>query len=267
MIDSEDQSPTAQAAAASPSERPDGSRRDPAGPLFFVHVMKTAGSTFRRRMIRELGRDAVFPVPGLDPAAALPNVEVGYLAGLPAERHAGIRGYAPHLPYFATQLVPTPSHVLTILRHPVERTISYLKMHHRDRGLGPDRTLESIYELPYQNALHIKDYQVRVFATTADEGIETVLTPVHIDDRRMELAKAHLRSVDILGLQEDFDLFVDEAVRRLGWRPNLLVKDQRRSAPVEVSSTLRRRIAEDNPADVEFYEYARDLVAERRRLA
>ena len=229
--------------------------------------MKTAGSTFRRRMVRELGAAQVFPSTELDPPEALPNLKVSYLTSVDAGRLRSVRAFAAHLPYFATELVPTPSLTLTILRHPVERTISYLKQHHRDRSLGPERTLESIYELPWHHSLHIKNYQARVFATEAHEGIDSVLTEVEMDPFRLARAKERIRSVDILGLQERFDEFVEEAVGRLGWRGNLIVQDQRRSEPVEVSKSFRRRIADDNAEDVELYEFACDLYEARRREA
>jgi hypothetical protein len=237
--------------------------RDSAGPIFFVHVMKTGGSTFRRRMQRQLGSDAVFPYPPLDPPEMQPNVDVTYLAGLPTERLAAIRGFTGHLPYFATELVPTPSCVLTILRDPVERTISFLKQHHRDRGLGPERSLESIYDLPWHRNLHMLNAQVRVFASAADEGIKTVMHRLDIDARRMELAKDHLQQVDVLGLQEHYDEFVDRAEARLGW-PSFKVNPQRVSTPVPVPEALRRRIAADNEPDLEFYAFACDLVRRRR---
>jgi hypothetical protein len=233
----------------------------PAGPLFFVHVMKTGGSTFRQRMRRELGREAVFPYAPLDPPEAEPNLLVSYLAGLDPERLARIRGFAGHLPFFATELVPRPAHIVTILRNPVERTISFLKQHHRDRGLGPERSLESIYDLEWHRTLHMLNYQVRVFASTADEGIESVLHPLDIDERRMKIAEEHLGRVDVLGVTEEFDRFVAKAVERLGWNADLVVPNRRVSDHIEVPTSLRRKIAADNEADLAFYEHARQLIS------
>jgi hypothetical protein len=237
------------------------------GPVFFVHVMKTGGSTFRRHLVHQLGRDAVFPHRVLDADQELRNTSVSYLAQLPAERLAGIRAFTGHFPFFATELVPTPSLVLTLLRDPVDRTVSYLKQHHRDRGLGPERTLESIYESKWHRRLFILDYQVRVFATTATDGIESVMEHVEIDEQRMAVAKDHLRRVDVIGMQDDHQAFVADVSRRLGWPSIAPVRDQRVSAPVEISASFRRRIAEDNRRDVEFYEFARELHAERRRAS
>jgi hypothetical protein len=235
------------------------------GPIFFVHVMKTGGSTFRQHLVQHVGREALFPHPTLDPREASPNLKVSYLAALPPERLAQMRAFSGHFPFFATEVVPRPSVVLTLLRDPVERTISYLKQHHRDRNLGPERTLESIYDLDWHRQLHLLNYQVRVFATTADEGVDSVLEPVDIDERRMTIAREHLRRVDVLGLQEQHGAFVADASHRLGWGPAAPVPDQRVSAPVDVSMALRRRIAEDNQRDLEFYEFARELYEERRR--
>ena len=144
------------------------------GPLFFVHVMKTGGTTFRRRLVQEFGAEAVFPYSRLDPSDGQPNVQVEYLTSLSPDRLARIKAFSGHYPFFATELLPRPSHVLTILRDPVERTISHLKQHHRSRGLGPERSLESIYDLEMHRTLHMLNYQVRVFASTADEGIRSV---------------------------------------------------------------------------------------------
>ena len=230
-------------------------------PLFFVHVMKTGGTTFRHRLVQQFGAESVFPFAKLDPPEVGPNVQVGYLRSVSRDRLIRIKAFSGHYPFFATELVPRPPRVITILRDPVERTISYLKQHHRDRGLGPERSLESIYDLEWHRMLHMHNYQVRVFASTADEGIHSVLHWLDIDARRMEIAKEHLGRVEFLGLTEHFDEFVSRVVEQLGWRSDTTIRNQRVSDPAPVPEWLRRRIAADNEADLEFYAYARELVA------
>jgi hypothetical protein len=230
-------------------------------PLFFVHVMKTGGTTFRHRLVREFGAESVFPCAKLDPPELGPNVQVGYLSSASPDRLVRIKAFSGHYPFFATELVPRSPRVLTILRDPVERTISYLKQHHRDRGLGSERSLESIYDLEWHRLLHMHNYQVRVFASTADEGIQSVLHWLDIDDRRMKIAKEHLDRVEFLGLTEHSDEFVSRVVEQLGWSPDTTIPNQRVSEPMPVPESLRRRIAADNEADLEFYAYARELVA------
>lgn len=234
------------------------------GPIFFIHVMKTGGTTFRHHLMRNVGRDAMFPHPVLDADQELPQANLSYLSHLSPERLASIRAFTGHFPFFATELVPRPSLILTMLRDPVERTISYLKHHHRHRALGPERSLESIYDIEWHRHLHLQDYQARIFATTANDGVGSVMRYVEIDDQRLATAKEHLKRVDVVGLQEDHQSFVAEAARRLGWPSGGQVPNKRVSAPVQISTAFRRRIAEDNQRDLEFYEFARELCADRR---
>jgi hypothetical protein len=229
--------------------------------LFFVHVMKTGGTTFRRRLVHEFGPEAVFPYSQLDPPELQPNYQLDRLTSLPPERLARIKAFSGHFPYFATKLVPRPSLVVTLLRDPVDRTISYLKQHHRDRGLGPERSLESIYDIDMHRQMHMLNYQVRVFASTAEEGVRSVMHPLDIDQHRMELAKEHLEQVDIVGITEQYDEFLSRVVQRLGWDAGVQISSQRVSEPVAVPDSLRRRIAAENEADLEFYAYARELLA------
>ena len=87
-----------------------------------------------------------------------------------------------------------------------------------------------------------------------------------VDAARLAVAKENLAEVDIVGLTESYDDFLDEVEARFGWtvardtRTNVTPASARRP----VSQALRRRIAEDNATDVELYEHAKELVALRR---
>ena len=63
----------------------------------------------------------------------------------PPERRATIRGYMGHYPYVASQLLGEDPVTLTILRDPVERTISYLKHCKRYHDHHRELSLEEIY--------------------------------------------------------------------------------------------------------------------------
>ena len=81
-------------------------------------------------------------------------------------------------------------------------------------------------------------------------------------------AKANLAKVDVLGLNEGYGDFVADLRRRFGWWPSGLNSPARTnvsSEPWAVSEALRRQIARDNALDLEFYDYARQLVEQRRR--
>jgi hypothetical protein len=139
---------------------------------------------------------------------------------------------------------------LTILRDPVERTISHLK-----QEALPARTLEDAYEDPDVQR-RIANHQTRMFAFTADDGIENFATPLEIDERRYQIACDHLAAVDLVGFQDRFDPFLDAIVDRFGW-VKAPVQRVRVSADVPVSAGLRRRIEADSEPDIAFHSYAR----------
>jgi hypothetical protein len=143
-----------------------------------------------------------------------------------------------------------------------------------------ERSLEEIYEDDAVFRHYLDNAQTKVFALTAEErelalaaaapnaDAAPLARSVPIPSHRFEQAKANLAKVDVVGLNETYGDFLEELHNRFGWWPNG-VKQQARanvsSEDWEVSAALRRRIAEDLTVDREFYEYARELVAARRR--
>jgi hypothetical protein len=231
--------------------------------FFFIHVMKTGGSTFVQHIRANFERDEVYPYHELDPEDQLPRFNVQYLTSLSPERRARIRLYMGHFPFVATQLLDTELVTLTILRDPVERTISYLKHCKRYHEQHRSLSLEEIYEDRLFFAMLMQDHQAKLFAMTPEDQPESYHDVIEVDERRLEIAKANLERVDVLGLQERFPEFLEEVQRRYGWRIDG-VRDRRVGEDTTVPSSFRRRIAEDNAADLEFYEHARRLWDRRR---
>jgi hypothetical protein len=228
--------------------------------FFFIHVMKTAGTSFRYLMMRHFARDEVFPNQREEVDAARAYSDPSYLLSLPASRRDGFRAFSGHFPYAVVEMLEGSFTTCTVLRDPVDRTISFLA---QCRQLEtPDLSLEQIYEDPWRFALGIHNYQARVFALKSTDEPFTVMNGIEIDDARLALAKSRLAQVDVVGLQERYDEFAAEVARRAGW-PVTAPEHHRVGEPVTVSHWLRRRIEEDNAADLEFYAYARELYAQR----
>jgi hypothetical protein len=83
---------------------------------------------------------------------------------------------------------------------------------------------------------------------------------VEIDDERRRIAEANLERVDLVGLHERYDDFLGEIVRRFGWEIKQRATWLASEDDPNVSTSFRRRIADDNAQDLAFYEFARDLV-------
>jgi hypothetical protein len=240
-----------------------GASTPPEPRFFFVKVMKTGGGTFLQHILENFERDEVYPYARFDPDMQIANMAIDYLTGLPPERRARIRVYTGHFPYVAAELVGGDLVTVTILRDPIARTISYLKHCKRYHEQHRSLPLEEIYEDPFNFPTLIKNHQAKLFAMTPEDQPESYLDMIEIDDRRLEVAKENVERVDVLGLREHFPDLLEEMSRRYGWRFGN-VDDRHVSAESKISDSFRRRIAEDNAADVDFYEHARQ-VWERRR--
>lgn len=229
---------------------------------FFVHLQKTAGTTLFRRMRRHLGDAAVYPdaSDGRPPETVL---LVDHLLERWRARRSEIRVVTGHFPLCTTEVLGVPFSTFTVLREPVERTLSFLRHHRARTPADRDVPLEVIYEddIRFHGLVH--NHMVKMFALRAEEMVAGCMTRVDFTRAHLDRAKERLESVDVVGLQEDFEPFCAELAARFGWDLGP-PEHTNRTEPVDVSPAFVERIAHDNALDVELYEFARDLVRRRR---
>jgi hypothetical protein len=225
--------------------------------FFFVHVQKTAGTALLRRLKSWFPSEAIYPDPsdGIIPDAVLVHEQ---LAERYAVRRDEIRVITGHFPLCVAEMLPDPFTTLTVLREPVERTLSYLR-HHRWL-LNEDRPLEEVYADPFRFHGLVHNHMVKMFALTPETMKAGALTHVDFEPAHLALAKERLATVDVVGVQERFEEFCAELERRYRWDlgPPLFAN---RTEPVDVDPAFRARIAEDNALDLELYEFARRELA------
>jgi len=228
---------------------------DPDTQFFFLHVMKTGGTTFRGHIDNNFDPDVVFPQPGVDEHLFAAKANIEYLQALPSERMAGLRMLSAHVPIGLTDRLGMEFTYLTLLRDPVDRTLSWLRQ--RQRNHQPDESLTEIYDQKtILRANYVDNHQVKQFAITADDGAVNHLHPVEMDESRLAIAKANLDRVDVVGFQDRFDDFLAELADRFGWTI-APVPDRNVGIDAPIHDALWRRIDEENPWDRAFYEYAR----------
>jgi hypothetical protein len=226
---------------------------------FFMHIPKTAGMTLYHRLIRHHG-DVLYPLPSdrgnSDAAIELHHVRTSFRAN--AQQ---IRIMVGHFPLCLDELLGIPLETFTLLRHPVERTLSFLRQRQRLDTRYHGASLEEVYADPYLLHGLIHNYMVKVLTLTPNEARRGVRTMVPFDDARLERAKHNLvHRVEIFGLQEDFEDFCQRLARRFEWdlgAPALLAN---RTGPADVSGEFRERIAHDNAYDMQLYHFARGLL-------
>ena len=231
--------------------------------FFFVHMQKTAGIALRQRLLNHFGEVAVYPtrgVDGTDPVTLVLSID--YLRERLAARGDQIRVITGHFPLCAVELLDGQYTTLTLLREPVERTLSYLRHHRQEERADRHRSLEEIYDDPFRFHGFAHNHMTKMLSLTPAEMVDGMLTRVDLDRDRLERAKEALTGIDAIGLQERFEDYCDELAARFGWRlgePETV----NTSAPVEVPESFRARIAEDNACDIELYEFAKQLLAIR----
>ena len=261
--------------------------------FLFVHVMKTGGTSFVFHLLQQFAPDEVYPSAALDRRHATDAEPYGSIADLIAvtpERHRAIRMYAGHFPYMARELIGGDLTTLTLLREPVDRTVSLLKHFKRLYERFRDVPFEQIYEDPFVFRHFIENHQTKVFSVDPEDRPRTIASRVTyqqindyvtssepipdtrtaqrddtitVDAERVATAKQNLARVDVVGLNERFDDFVETLRTRFRWWPAGMAGDARAnvsSEAWEVDAALRTRIARENAFDVELYEYAKSLV-------
>jgi len=233
--------------------------------IFFIHVMKTAGGTLLQQIIVNYERDEIYPRPANDDDILRANYDISYLLSLPLERRNRIRIFTGHFPYATVELLGIEVATITILRDPVARTISYLRHCKKRHAQHRQLRLEEIYEDPMFFPFFIHNHQAKQFALTAADRPESYMDVLEVDESRLELAKANLEKIDVIGLQESYDELLAELAWRFGWN-RTPAEDRNVGRRGKVSRSFKERIAEDNAMDMEFYEHAVQLV-DRRRAA
>jgi hypothetical protein len=246
---------------AEADEGANGARR-----FFMIRVMKTATTTLVRHAVDNFGRRGVYPVGGIDltPGDIDPAMSIPYLLNLPEERLAEIRVFIGHFPLIAYEMLGIECVTVTLLRDPIARIISHVVQAQRI-PLYKDHSFEAIYEDPLLFPFFLHNHQAKYFCMRPGDRLSGIMDPIEIDDDRLALAKANLERIDVIGLTESFDEFLDEIRARFGWSIRPDVAENVSSQRWEPSAAFRRRMEADNAADIELYEHARAYYARRQR--
>jgi Galactose-3-O-sulfotransferase len=219
------------------------------GILIFLHLPKTAGSTFRRILERQYGSDAVL---GLYESTFGDEV-----ARLTPEQMGSTRVLAGHFYFGVHHHLPGPWSYLTFLRDPVERVISHYHFVRRQ----PEHYL---YEAA--SAMSVSEYvrfcgqaepnndQTRLLAGAAMASGDGMSAPA-----MLPAAKRNLDCLAAVGLTEAFDASLVLMRRVFGWRRPFYVRQNvrdQRSGIQAVTADEREVIGTYNALDVELYRHA-----------
>jgi hypothetical protein len=242
-----------------PPERPAQPER-----FFFVHMQKTGGVSLYMRMQRQFGAEGVYPdASDGDPVGVSPQLMVPVLLDRWNARRDQIRVVAGHFPLCTIELLDADFRTFTVLRDPVERTLSFLRHHRETTPARRDWSLEQTYEEPGNFKHFIDNHMVKMLSLRPSEMFPSaMMTVAKMDGQRLEMAKSALEGMEAIGLQEDLEGFAQGLEKVFGWRLGPPVRENV-TAPAEVPISFRKRIAEDNALDMALYEHGRRLLRRR----
>ena len=229
---------------------------------FFVHLQKTAGTALFKRLRHQFGTDGVYPLPD---EQGTPEVvlDVGHLQRRLADLGSQIKVVTGHFPLATVDVLGGGFATFTVLRDPVERVLSFLRHQREVEPRFAGASLEQVYADPVATGGLVANHMVKMLSLSAGEMTQGALTPVTVDDARVERAAHNLvHRIDVMGLQERFDEFCADLEATFGWDlgdPLFM----NRTRPAEATAALRDRIARDNASDLALYRFACDLWDER----
>jgi hypothetical protein len=241
------------------------SRNDPA--LIFVHPPKTAGSTLSRIMDWEYSPRSICNIDGRSYYLSYQRV-----CGWPSERLATMKLFKGHIPFGLHRFTPQPTTYITILREPINRTLSeyYYRRHRRTHPIA-DRDAKRLCLEEYLAKVPYNNPQTKAIAgvdVPCNYRFYTIVPSYHFysgpcSAETLEIAKANLsRHFSLVGLTERFDETLALAKILFGWKIpcyTSIRQGPKRRTKEEVSPQQRALIAEYNNYDMELYSFGVSL--------
>ncbi|MCX2983303.1 hypothetical protein EYC98_20775 [Halieaceae bacterium IMCC14734] len=240
---------------------PNVAPRETLNSLFFIHIPKTGGTSLRKLLESRVESHKVLPdenslrrFEGFYPPASV----LECYAQDELERYQLLRG---HYHYDYGMLLPQPCITITVLREPVSRTLSHIRMLQRN---WPPLAELSVDEVIASNIAEIDNLQTRFLGRSisefrTSEGITPDYVPdtVSLTESDFESAASNLRKIDFVGVQED----ILSLVRRLFPNdPDIeLGQDNAYRFEESISQASRDLIAEHTQYDSRLYKLARSL--------
>ena len=221
--------------------------------LIFLHVPKTAGTTFNRILEAEYNPLRIHT---LSPQRIIADIE--RFKRLPDSRKRRLEVLKGHMHFGLHEYLPNPATYITFLREPVDRAVSafFFIREHRQHPLH--RQVEG---------MSIEDF---IRATPSQQNVQTKLVGGLTPDEEctseiLQRAMHNLRtSFSVVGLTERFDESLATMSQRFCWKLKSYrryrvtsARPGTRELPGPVVESIRR----SNAFDMELYELALRLFA------
>ncbi|NNE56936.1 MAG: sulfotransferase family 2 domain-containing protein [Hellea sp.] len=238
-----------------------------AGPknrYFVVHLQKTAGTTLRNRLRKTFRPVQIYPHSQDGPNILGAIISLSHLERQWKKRGEQIRLIAGHFPLSTTNVLGADFTTMSVLRPPLDRTLSYLRHQREVVATDMNKSFEEIYDDPARFHSIIRNHMTRMFGMSVKQMRLNDGVYGNIPDSQwlLERAKKGVESLDFVGLQPEFETFWQELSENCGFDKEAAVNSNA-TKPKDAPESLKQRIREDNKLDFELYDFAVDLIKKR----
>jgi hypothetical protein len=210
------------------------------GKYFFLHIPKTAGTSFRQMLQYQFKESEVFvnekkiiELGGYPDFAVLKEKYIGELSD--------IKLLVGHFPFITHTLIGDNVKILAFFRDPVQRVISFLNFYKATDERYKNSSMEFIFE---EEINQTSNMQVSLLS----EGFfEPGLS-------RLDIAIENMKKMDFIGLSEDFKNSVLLSENIFNWNLGRKRKVNVTEKKYFISKELMIRIEEMNDEDIVLYD-------------
>ena len=239
--------------------------------VIFLHIPKVGGTTVNKIINRQYKPNTIYRVRDDDSRHKRIQDCVDEFKVLPSSEKEKIKVVMGHMGFGLHNFLPQPSVYITLLRDPVERTISYYYyvLRRPNHYLYQKVTSE---KMSLKDCIHagisieLDNSQTRIIAATKGDS-DSLIPFGQCNVEMLERAKKNLQEYFIgVGLVESFDKSLLLFKKLLNWNNIFYIKrnvTKNRPLKSDFSQETLNLIQKQNEFDLELYRYAAELFNEQ----